>query len=126
MLTSIGLPSGPLGWVATREMPIEHRPIYATMARELDLRPEALQGPTPGTSAGRGGRRTGRSGAVACSPRPGYRPRPQECPESTADLDPDERADRVRNGGRRAAEQNLAHARVERRAMGQAADAVSE
>ena len=40
MLTSIGLPSGPLGWVATREMPIEHRPIYATMARELDLRPD--------------------------------------------------------------------------------------
>ena len=38
--TSVGLPSGPLGWVAIREMALEHRAMYATMARELDLRPD--------------------------------------------------------------------------------------
>ena len=40
MLTATGLPSGPLGWVATRQMAVEHRPSYATMARELDLQPD--------------------------------------------------------------------------------------
>ena len=40
MLTSVGLPSGPLGWVATWQMAFEHRGAYATMARELDLRPD--------------------------------------------------------------------------------------
>lgn len=38
--TSQGLPSGPLGWVGAREMALEHRPIYATMAKELDLQPD--------------------------------------------------------------------------------------
>lgn len=37
---SQGLPSGPLGWVGAREMALEHRPMYATMAKELDLQPE--------------------------------------------------------------------------------------
>jgi SAM-dependent methyltransferase len=40
MLTATGLPSGPLGWVATRQMALEHWRMYATMARELDLRPD--------------------------------------------------------------------------------------
>ena len=40
MLTSVGLPSGPLGWVATWQMAFEHRRAYATMARELDLQPD--------------------------------------------------------------------------------------
>jgi SAM-dependent methyltransferase len=40
MRTSTGLPSGPLGWVATWQMAFEHRRVYATMARELDLRPD--------------------------------------------------------------------------------------
>ncbi len=35
---SQGLPSGALGWVGAREMALEHRPAYAMMARELDLR----------------------------------------------------------------------------------------
>lgn len=35
-----GLPSGPLGWLGAREMVLEHRPMYATMARELDLQPD--------------------------------------------------------------------------------------
>ncbi len=39
-LRSQGLPSGPLGWVGAREMALEHRPIYGTMATELDLRPD--------------------------------------------------------------------------------------
>jgi SAM-dependent methyltransferase len=38
--TSVGLPSGPLGRLATWQMAFEHRPVYATMARELDLRPD--------------------------------------------------------------------------------------
>ena len=40
MLTATGLPSGPLGWVATWQMAFEHRRAYATMARELDLQPD--------------------------------------------------------------------------------------
>jgi SAM-dependent methyltransferase len=35
-----GLPSGPLGWLGARWQPIEHRPVYATMAGELDLQPD--------------------------------------------------------------------------------------
>ena len=38
--TSVGLPSGPLGRLATWQMAFEHRRVYATMARELDLRPD--------------------------------------------------------------------------------------
>jgi SAM-dependent methyltransferase len=37
---TMGLPSGPLGWLGAREMTLEHRPMYATMAKELDLRPD--------------------------------------------------------------------------------------
>jgi len=40
MRTSVGLPSGPLGWVFTWQMAFEHRRAYATMARELDLQPD--------------------------------------------------------------------------------------
>ena len=40
MLTSVGLPSGPLGWVATWQMAFEHRRAYAAMAREVDLQPD--------------------------------------------------------------------------------------
>ena len=35
-----GLPSGLLGWLSARNMAYEHRPVYATMAGELDLRPD--------------------------------------------------------------------------------------
>jgi SAM-dependent methyltransferase len=38
--TANGVPSGPLGWVSAREMPLDHRPVYATMAQELVLRPD--------------------------------------------------------------------------------------
>jgi SAM-dependent methyltransferase len=38
--TSQGLPTGALGWVGAREMALEHRPMYATMAKELDLQPD--------------------------------------------------------------------------------------
>jgi SAM-dependent methyltransferase len=34
---SQGLPSGRMGWVGAREMALEHRPMYARMAGELDL-----------------------------------------------------------------------------------------
>jgi len=40
MLTATGLPSGPLGWVATWQMAFEHRRAYATMAQELGLQPD--------------------------------------------------------------------------------------
>jgi SAM-dependent methyltransferase len=40
MRTSVGLPSGPLGWVFTWQMAFEHRRAYATVARELDLQPD--------------------------------------------------------------------------------------
>jgi SAM-dependent methyltransferase len=40
MHTSVGLPRGPLGWVATWQMAFEHRLPYAAMARELDLQPD--------------------------------------------------------------------------------------
>ena len=35
-----GLPSGPIGWLSARNMAYEHRPVYATMAGELDLQPD--------------------------------------------------------------------------------------
>ena len=40
MITSTGLPSGPLGWLSARTMALGHGPIYATMAGELDLQPD--------------------------------------------------------------------------------------
>ena len=40
MRTATGLPSGPLGWVATWQMAFEHRRAYATMAQELGLQPD--------------------------------------------------------------------------------------
>jgi ubiquinone/menaquinone biosynthesis C-methylase UbiE len=40
MLTTAGRPSGPLGWFSARTMALGHGPIHATMAGELDLRPD--------------------------------------------------------------------------------------
>jgi SAM-dependent methyltransferase len=40
MHTAVAQPSGPLGRLATWQMAFEHRRVYATMARELDLRPD--------------------------------------------------------------------------------------
>lgn len=38
--TTIGQPSGPLGWMTARWMVADHRPIYPVMARELALQPD--------------------------------------------------------------------------------------
>jgi SAM-dependent methyltransferase len=37
---TLGVPSGPLGWVSSRVMPLMAGPVYEVMARELELVPE--------------------------------------------------------------------------------------
>ena len=37
---TLGVPSGPLGWVSSRVMPLVAGPVYEVMARELELVPE--------------------------------------------------------------------------------------